>query len=43
LEGELDKPVYLVYKITNTQGMDTNQRFQLVLDKGGFKVFKRGK
>jgi hypothetical protein len=43
LEGEIDKPVYLVYKITNTQGMDTNQRFQLVLDKGGFKVFKREK
>jgi len=42
LEGEIDKPVYLVYKITNTQGMDTNQNFKLVLNNGGFKVFKRG-
>jgi hypothetical protein len=41
LEGEVDKPVYLVYKITNLEGIDTNSKFKLVFNEGGYKVFKR--
>ncbi len=41
LNGKIDKPVYLVYKITNTEGMDTMKSFKMVMNSGGFKVFKR--
>ncbi|MFM9943611.1 MAG: ArnT family glycosyltransferase [Bacteroidia bacterium] len=41
LNSEIDKPVYLIYKITNTQGMDTNSMFRLVLNSGGYKVYRR--
>jgi len=41
LAGNTDKPVYLVYKITNLEGIDSNLRFKLVMNKGGYKVFKR--
>jgi hypothetical protein len=41
LEGVVDKPVYLVYKITNLEGIDTNSKFKLVFNEGGYKVFKR--
>ena len=33
--------VYLVYKINHTEDMDTNRLFKMVMNKGGFKVFKR--
>jgi len=41
LTGNIDKPVYLVYKINRTEEIDTNRNFKLVMDRGGFKVFKR--
>ena len=41
LKGDIDKPVYLVYKINHTEDMDTNRLFKMVMNKGGFKVFKR--
>lgn len=43
LKGEIDKPVYLVYKINHIEGMDTNRLFKMVMNKGGYKVFKREK
>ena len=43
LKGEIDKPVYLVYKINHNEDMDTNRLFKLVMNKGGYKVFKREK
>ena len=41
MNGEIDKPVYLVYKVGYPSDMDSNHTFKKVLDKGGFVVFKR--
>jgi hypothetical protein len=41
LNGKIDKPVYLVYKLSNTQGMDSNLLFKRVFMKGGFVVYRR--
>lgn len=41
LEGEIDKPVYLVYKPIDSEGMDTNRKFIKVMDRGGYRVFRR--
>lgn len=41
LKGEIDKPVYLVYKIGSTNEIETYNQFKMVMNKGGFKVFKR--
>ncbi len=43
LKGDIDKPVYLVYKINHIEEMDTNRLFKLVMNKGGYKVFRREK
>lgn len=41
LTGTIDKPVYLVYKVHQTEGMDSNRSFRKILSQGGFVVYKR--
>lgn len=41
LKGKTDKPVYLIYKNTNTEGMDTNRNFKLLMKDGGYRVYKK--
>jgi len=41
LKGNTDKPVFLVYKINRTEGMDTNVMFKTIMNAGGYKVYQR--
>ena len=41
MTGPIDKPVYLVYKINHTEDMDTNRRFKIIMNSGGYKVYLR--
>lgn len=40
LNGDIDKPVYLVSKSTNTE-LDNHENFELVDAQGGFRLYKR--
>ncbi|MBB77703.1 MAG: glycosyl transferase [Crocinitomicaceae bacterium] len=40
LNGNIDKPVYLVSKSTNME-LDNNKNFKLIKSKGGFRFYKR--
>ncbi|MCB9252619.1 MAG: glycosyltransferase family 39 protein [Flavobacteriales bacterium] len=38
-----DKPVYLIYKITDSASPDTVRSFKKIMDKGGYKVYLKNK
>ncbi|MBL4863149.1 MAG: glycosyltransferase family 39 protein [Crocinitomicaceae bacterium] len=40
LTGEIDKPVYMVSKITNTE-LDSHQNFKKIKSEGGFNFYRR--
>lgn len=41
LHSTTDKSIYLVFKIGNTEIIDTNRQFVKVFDKGGYKVYSK--
>ena len=40
LDGEIDKPVYMISKITNTE-LDNHTNFKKIKTEGGFSFYKR--